>query len=262
MLSIVEQREIIFYGDELTAIRANDGRVYAGMTQMCNALGLDAQAQRRRIERHAVMNDGLKGVAKLATPGGSQASYMLRVDLVPLWLSGIRTSAVRDEIRPRLEKFQREAAAVLWEAFQDGRLTLDPIFSSLLEQDTPAVESYKMIAAMLRMAQTQVLLEARLDSYQGQLTDHSQRLESLEIELGRPDRLITPDEASQISQAVKAIGLVLSKKHRRNEYGAIYGEMYRKFGITSYKMLPAAMFDDCMAWLTEWYEELTGEALF
>lgn len=35
-----------------------------------------------------------------------QDSYVLRVGLVPLWLSGIRTSAVNEQVRPKLEKSQ------------------------------------------------------------------------------------------------------------------------------------------------------------
>ncbi|MBX3059139.1 MAG: hypothetical protein KF770_21940 [Anaerolineae bacterium] len=64
----VEQREVEFYGDELTAVRLDNGQIYASISQMCRALGLDTQAQRRRIERHTVLTRGL-GVANLATPG-------------------------------------------------------------------------------------------------------------------------------------------------------------------------------------------------
>lgn len=89
---------------------------------MCQALGIDTAGQRQRIQRHTVLARGI-GVCNLQTPGGPQSSYVLRVDLVPLWLSGIRTSAVNEEVRPKLERFQEEAATVLWEAFQEGRLT-------------------------------------------------------------------------------------------------------------------------------------------
>ena len=69
------------------------------------ALGIDTTGQRQRIQRHTVLAKGI-GVCNLQTPGGIQSSYVLRVDLVPLWLSGIRTSAVDEEARPKLERFQ------------------------------------------------------------------------------------------------------------------------------------------------------------
>ncbi len=113
LLEVIQQKEVRFYEDDLTAVRAADGHVYVALTQMCQALGLDTQGQTRRIRRQEVLADGLKGVANLSTPGGRQSGYVLRVDLVPLWLSGIRTAAVNDDARPKLERFQREAAKVL-----------------------------------------------------------------------------------------------------------------------------------------------------
>jgi hypothetical protein len=79
--------------------------------------------------------------------------------------------------------------------------------------------------------------------------------------LGDPGRFITQEQATSISQAVKSIAMVLGKKSGRNEYGAVYGEFYRKFGIPSYRELPARRFDEAIRFLTEWYQELTGEGL-
>lgn len=254
-LAIIEQREVDFYGDELTAVRSDDGQIYVAVSQMCQALGIDTQGQTRRIQRLEILADGLKGVAKLATPGGVQRGYVLRVDLVPLWLSGIRISALNEDVRPKLERFQREAARVLWEAFQQGRLTADLDFDALLAQDTPEAQAYKMAQAVLQLARTQLLMRA-------QIADHEQRLETIESQLGNTGRNVTPDQASQISQAVKAVALALGKKSGRNEFGAVYGELYRKFGITGYKMLPARRFDEAMKFLTDWHEDITGTLPF
>jgi hypothetical protein len=51
----------------------------------------------------------------------------------------------------------------------------------------------------------------------------------------------------------------LSKQSGRNEYGGVYGELYRKFSITSYKLLPAAKFQESMSWLTDWYGSITDK---
>jgi hypothetical protein len=255
-LTAIEQRDVDFYGDELAAIRADDGKVYAPVRQMCNALGLAPDPQVRRIRRHAILSDGLKGVTNLVTPGGVQTAFVLRADLVPLWLSGIRTSAVSEEIRPKLERFQREAAAVLWEAFQDGRLTGDP-FAELLETDSPEAQAYMMARAIMTMARNQLLLKSQVDTHGQRLDTHELRLETVEAALSNPDRLITEDQAMQVSQAVKAIALELGKRSGRNEFGGVYGELYRQYGISSYKQLPASKFDQAMNFLRQWYESLT-----
>jgi hypothetical protein len=51
----------------------------------------------------------------------------------------------------------------------------------------------------------------------------------------------------------------LSQQSGRNEYGGVYGELYRKFSITSYKLLPGHRFQDAMDWLTEWYQTITDD---
>ena len=264
-LEVIQQKEVRFYEDDLTAVRAADGHVYVALTQMCQALGLDTQGQTRRIRRQEVLTDGLKGVDKLATPGGAQSGYVLRVDLVPLWLSGIRTAAVNEDARPKLERFQREAAKVLWEAFQEGRLTADPEFDSLLEAaaNSETVQAYQIAQAVMKLARQQILIEARLsgrlDVHEHRLADHDDRLEAIETTLTDKGRNVTPDQASQISQAVKAVALAQGKKSGRNEFGAVYGELYRREGVNSYKLLPAARFEYVMGWLNEWYQELTGQ---
>ena len=92
--------------------------------------------------------------------------------------------------------------------------------------------------------------------------DHERRLEGIEASLGSTDRFVTPDQASQISQAVKTVAMKLSKASGRNEYGGVYGELYRKFGITSYKQLPAAKFEEAMSWLNEWRDSIEGDVPF
>lgn len=247
-LSPIEQKQVTFYDDELTAIRADDGQIYVSVRHMCDALGLNAQAQTRRIRRHNVMNDGFM-VAKIATIKGVRKSNILRVDLVPLWLTGVGTNAVKEEVRSKLERFQREAAKVLWESFQEGRLTADPTFDQLLESDSPAAQAYKTFQALSKLARSQLILESTVE-------DHEKRLEQIEANLGDPGRSITPDQASQISQSVKAIAMKLSDVSGRNEYGGVYGELYRRFEITSYKQLPANRFQVAMEFLTDWHNRI------
>ena len=260
LLAVVEQREVTFYEDELIAVRSEDGQVYVAIRQMCSALGLDQRSQRRRIQNHTVLSDGYTGGVIMTPPGpagggGRQQAALLRVDLVPLWLSTIETTRVKEQNRPKMERFQREAAKALWEAFQQGRLTADLDFDELLAADSPEAQAYKMAQAVLQLARNQLLMRA-------QLTDHENRLETIEAQLGDTGRNVTPDQASQLSQAVKAVALAQGKKTGRNEFGAVYGELYRKFGITSYKMLPARRFEEAMKFLTAWHESLSGAVPF
>jgi hypothetical protein len=193
---------------------------------------------------------------------------LLRVDLVPLWLTGVSTNAVKEEVQDKLKRFQKEAAKVLWEAFQEGRLTDDAELDALVETavNKETVQAYHIAQAVMKLARQQLLIEARLsnrlNAHEYFLADHEERLENIESSLSDTGRNVTPDQASQISQAVKAVALALGKQTKRNEFGAVYGELYRKFGITSYKMLPARRFEEAMRFLTKWHEDASRELPF
>lgn len=253
-LNVVEQREVTFYDDELTAVRADDGQVYVSVRRMCEAVGLDRKSQSNRIRRHTILSEGYKGGVIMTPPsqsgqgGGQQQATFLRVDLVPLWLSGVDTSRVKEEVRPKIERFQRESAKVLWEAFQEGRLTVEPSLDDLLKSDSPAAQAYQMAQAIMQMARQQLILESRLDN-------HENRLEAIEVQMSAPSHAISESQAMQISQAVKAVAMGMTTPN----FGAVYGQLYREYEITSYKNLPANKFKDAMNFLTEWFVRLTGD---
>ena len=270
-LEVVRQKEVRFYDDSLIAVQAADGQVFVAVSQMCQVLGLNERSQRRRIQNHRILSNGFAR-GDISTPpspdgrgGGRQEAGLLRVDLVPLWLAGIDVGKATEDVQPKLERFQLEAAKVLWEAFQEGRLTADPEFNALVESaaNTETVQAYQIAQAVMKLARQQILIEARLsgrlDLHEHKISDHDNRLEAIETSLTDSGRNVTPDQASQISQAVKAVALAQGKKSGRNEFGAVYGELYRREGVTSYKMIPARRFDQVMQWLTAWYQELTGQ---
>jgi ferritin-like metal-binding protein YciE len=174
-------------------------------------------------------------------------------------LFGINATRVKEEIRERLIRYQRECYKVLAEAFQEGRLTTDPIFDELLESNSESVKAYKMLQALVKLARNQIMIEATLDTHEAELTDHRQRLEQIETTLGDERRTVTPEQASQISQAVKAVAITLGKQTKKKEFGAVYGELYRQFGITSYKMLPAQDFERAITFLPEWHQTLQDD---
>jgi len=261
----VEQKQVVFYDDELTAVMVQvDGRneIFVPIRPICRFLGVAWDPQRRRINRDPVLSEEAKGVTVTVTPGGRQEMICLPLDYISGFLFGINASRVKEEVRDRLIRYQRECFKVLAEAFHEGRLTADPILDELLQSDTDAVQAYRMLQAMVKLARNQVLLEATLDTHATQLDDHEQRLEEVESTLGDTGRNVTPDQASQISQAVKAVAIALGKQTKKNEFGAVYGELYRKFGITSYKLLPVRRFEEAMTFLTDWHGTVTGDEPF
>ena len=185
----------------------------------------------------------------------------LPLDYLNGWLFGINASRVKDDIRERLLRYQRECYRVLADAFLGTQRTAVSPSSSLMQVR-------EMGLAIVRMAEEQMEFDRRLELVEGDHTDTrtavtnlTERIKSLEGKTST-GTAVTEDQASQISQAVKTVAIAQGKVSGRNEFGSVYGEMYRKFGITSYKLLPAAKFDACMKFLTDWFEELVGESQF
>jgi hypothetical protein len=262
----VEEKRVVFYEDEIAAVlveTAAERQIYIPLKPICDQLGVTWPSQLNRIHRDPVLSRKVRGVFITNTPGGRQEMICLPLDYLNGWLFGINATRVNEEARERLIRYQDECFRVLAEAFREGRLVVsDPTFEDLLAEDSDAVQAYKMALAVVKLARNQILLESRLDSHEKEINVHTERLEQLEAKLAPADRAITNEQASQISQAVKAVAIALGKKSGRNEFGGVYGEFYRRFGITSYKMLPAHRFDKAMRFLTDWHQNLVGEGPF
>lgn len=262
----LEQKAVIFYDDEVTAVLADEGgrqQIYVPVRPLCDYLGLNWSGQQQRINRDPVLSD-VKGVCVIHTPGGSQEMLCIPLDFLNGWLFGVSASRVKESIRERLITYQRECYRVLADAFlgpEAREVAASPTEVSLYQVR-------EMGLAIARMAEEQIVFERRLTTTEGRLEkaavvygDLTKRVETLEQRMG-PGQPVTEDQASQISQAVKAVAMTLSKTSGSNQYGSVYGELYRKFGITSYKLLPARRFNEAMEFLTEWNNQLVGEEPF
>jgi hypothetical protein len=179
------------------------------------------------------------------------------------WLFGINASRVKDSLRDKVIRYQRECYRILADAFIER-----PLPAGAPDSMTTLLQVREMGRAIMQMAEEQMAFERRLTSTESQLGettiivgDLTQRVITLEQRVA-PGRPVTEEQASQISQSVKAVALVLTKKSGSSQFGAVYGELYRKFGITSYKMLPANRFDKAMKFLTDWHGSLEGEEPF
>jgi hypothetical protein len=75
------------------------------------------------------------------------------------------------------------------------------------------------------------------------------RIAALEARL-IPRGVLSEEQAEHISDLVKQAGIALSKKiGGGNQIGAMYGQLYRTFHVTSYKNLTQAQYPKAVAWL-------------
>lgn len=268
-LEPVEQKTALLYNDEIVAVRLADGRVYVPVRPICELIGVAWAPQYQRINRDPILSEETKSVIVTITDidAGSTRPRTSEMVCLPLeflngWLFGINVSRVSEDIRPRLLQYQRDCYRVLHEAFQEGTLTMDQDtdIEVLLQQDSPAAQAYQIAMAVVRMARQQLILESRVNEQGAQLGEHAERLDQLEAAVS--GKHLTAAQAMQISQAVKAVALAIGKKTKRNEFGAVYGELYRKFSVSGYKQIPQRRFQEAMDFLNEWLQHYISDAPF
>jgi hypothetical protein len=274
-LQPLEQKTVIFYDDEITAVLvAEDKRqeVYVPVRPICDFLGIDWSSQRRRINRDPVLSEVTMSVVITATDidpksRRPQTSSMLclPLDFLNGWLFGVSAQRVKSELRERVITYQRECYKILSDAFQE---TYEE--QTAITPNIAALQQVKALGqALINLAEEQIEQEIRLSQTEQRLDqavvvvgDLTKRVEAVEGQLGDPGRKVTPGQATSVSQAVKAVAMALSKASGRNEYGGVYGELYRRYEVPSYRELPASKYEDVMAWLNEWLQSMSSDQPF
>ncbi len=263
----MQQREIEFYGDEIVAVQTVDGDVVVPVRPICELIGVAWPPQYNRIKRDLILSEEATVVTVTITTAGATQTQSREMVALPLkylngWLFGMNASRVKPEIKERLLRYQRECYDVLYEAFFENKVTArpDPLVDELLRGDSAEARAYQMAMAIANMAREQLLMRQRVESAESILTKHEQRLQILEAGQGDDSRFISENQAVEISQAVKTIANELTKRSGRNQFGSVYGELYRRMEVTSYKRLPAPQFDEAMDFLRQWWQSLTDQS--
>jgi len=263
------QHRIPFYEDQIVAVQQDDARVFVVFSLLCSNLKLERTSQMRRVQRHEVLREGFI-VLPIQTDGGPQQMQCLQLEMLPLWLAGIHASRIHDaDLREKVVRYQREAAFVLWEAFKPQILRAEV---TLAPADVdPAIQELQRIAemgrAMMQLAEQQIelqrqqhVLAQRLDKagrvvrgMQIDIADIQVRLGSVEGKL-HPHAYITDEQAAHVSQLVKALANLLTEQGGKNQYQGIFAELYRRFGVSGYKLIRIEQYDAVLAFLEQWRE--------
>ena len=119
-----EVQNISFHGQTVPVFSHNNQH-YVAMKPICENIGLEWNAQFRRIKRNEILNSA---VAMMATPsnGGEQQMICPPLDYLNGWLFGVDARRVKPEIRSRLLTYQRECFRVLNEYFNPKAIQPKP----------------------------------------------------------------------------------------------------------------------------------------
>lgn len=266
-LLVQEQRQVAFYGDEVTAVRADDGVVYVPLRPLCDIIGVDWSAQYRRIKRDLVLNQVAISVAitTMDTDPHSKTPHTSELLCLPLdylngWLFGINASRVKDEIRDKLVQYQLECYRILAEAFVQRQLPATTAAEMSLRQ----IE--QMGYAIAQMAREQIQHERRLQEHDERLDaaaryvlEMNKRLQAVEKRVS-PGQPISEEQAAELAGQVKGLAQAMqASAPETNPYQAIWGEIYRRFRVSSYKLIPQSQYTAVVEFLTEWADRVLGD---
>lgn len=252
MGEVVRQATAVFADAEITAVLAEDGFIYASLPHLCRALGLEAESQRERIDEHAVLTGGLLQF-DLISGTRVVTRWCLRANLISLWLTLVPVKSLKPERQERIYHFQQKAGDALDRLFGTGQGTVLPAASSA------DVTTYQEGLAIARLAAEQ---EARLEQIHERITaldlavdfrfaGVEGRMAALEAKL-LPREQISEEQAGHVSDLVKQAAIAMSQKlGGGNYFGTVYGQLYRRFGLTSYKHLSQAQYPQAIAWLND-----------
>jgi hypothetical protein len=269
------EKSVDFYGDKISVALVGE-EIYVPLRPVSEYLGLQWNGQRARVMRDEVLSQRTRLVNMKGADGRRREMFCLPLDLLPGWLFGVTVSKAKPEYIPKLTRYRQECFRVLWREFQ----------TDLTQRQAPTVarsplaQVREMGLAIAQLAEQQMALEGRVDYIDGTVTVLSTKIENtdqrldrtderldkaaqivgqLQQRLGRVERklepgaVITDEQASEIMNRVKAIAESLSQRDpSKNHYQSIFGELYRRFKITSYKLVPQSRHADVLAFLDDW----------
>jgi hypothetical protein len=258
----VRQQTVDFYGDTLPAAQLADGSILVPMRPIVDALGLNWPGQFLRIRREPVLHEALT-VCIMQTVQGEREMLALPLKLLPGFLFGLNASRVKPELRDKILRYQRDCYEVLWTAFKGD---IVPAAATPPVDLNPAEQALLLAEAVASLARQHLDLEQRhltmadylrpfVAQTKAQLSAHEERIGALEVRLGA-GATISEEQAAEIQVAVKNVAMLLITSGSPNGFAQVWGELYRRYRVGAYRNLPAARYEEALAWLQGWYGEL------
>jgi hypothetical protein len=257
----LEQKTVIFYDDEVTAVLVEqDGRqtVYVPIRPICEFLGVDWRSQYNRIRRDPVLSKYFTGVVITTTPdpdrggGGPQTTNCLPLDYLNGFLFGINAARVKEEVREQLIRYQEECYRVLAQAFLETPAPGDDWAVTDPEARLALQQIRQNALAVAHLAEEQLQIMARLDKAAIVVGQHGRRIAALERQLS-PRDAITDEQALDIGEKVRAIAMTITEKDRsKNHFQAIFNEIHRRFRVSSYKNIRQDQYQIVLDFLDDW----------
>ena len=283
-LAPVEERVIAFYEDEILAVAVEEGgarRIYVPMRPIVEYLGLSWSGQYERMQRDPVLAEVVRFVRVTRTNAGGNPNLLaLPIEYLHGWLFSIQATRIREPLREKVIRYQREAYHVLWEAFRPAPMAPAAGSEAFLEaMRENARQQMELWNTLLREQRRLRAAEAMLQEHDEQMGDVFRQLEELRQEQSRlgarfsdvarllpaPTAPIGPAEKAALKELVDDVVAAAQERgirlgQGRNDYPAVWGALKQRFDVAKYDDLSSAQFDEALAWLKRWLDRIRSGA--
>lgn len=258
----VEQREIDFYGDEITAVLVEEGdrqMVFIPIRPICDYLGLNWSGQRQRIQRDPILGE-VSSECVIHSQGQGRRMLCLPLDYLNGWMFSINADRVKEDIRNNLLRYQRDCYRALADAFLLPMTAVSAVDSD--EKNLVQLHNMALVIAATtkEMLETKRLAkdnERRLDAAREYLRGINQRLKT--IEQRTQAGTLTEEQAREIQHRVNLIAKEMAKADKsKQHHQGIYETLRHETGATSYKYIPMKAYEAAIEFLDGWLDAVAG----
>jgi len=272
MLTILQGFPFEFYGETYTAQLASDRQFYIRLDEVCNALGIDPNSQRRRIQSDEAISDKLVNIP-IETPYQNSTRTrevaFLNLRALPYWLGTIDASRVKEEIRAKVILFKRDFAETAWFVYRAD--ILPPELAAEVERfDTPQERELAELMADFRNLKKKVDLlsgkvEKELERLGLKVDELTSRYADIQAKVVA-EAAINPQQARLIQRLIQEVGEAMFQsgkvKPRSLAHARIQQEFKDHFQIHIYTALPERRLQEAVDFLANrWRHYKPGQPL-
>lgn len=260
-----EQLPIALFDGVALAVRAEDGRIYVSLRDLCDAIGVQPSPQRRRI----LADESLHlEQFRVQTGGQFRTIDCLLLEDVPVWLLGIQQRRVDEEAHLRFSYVKTYLVRSVQRAFAE--LTgLPDAPSSTIEDlsDLDRINQAFMHLADIAQRQetTEISLNRARDAFRdlrSLLSEIHERVQALESYVRAP---LSPTQRGTVYHMVQAWGTARAEQNPKLKPGVAirtsWAELNTAFGVATYTQLPSARYNEIITFIKDRYRMLTGREL-
>ena len=231
----VRERALAFRDKEIATADLKDGKGYVSVRSLCEAFGLEARAQRKRLMRQQGYFAPYTATILMTTPGGPQPTLCLMASAVPIFLTGVELDRLQnEEARDLLHTFLEEAHIVLAEHFgisERGEIQFmrESLARMVAEQEAFEDNISKKVDAELaeiRRAHEEKIQQIRLAF--SNLREQITRIEAV----SGPKARLNPEQLGQLRTLVSTLGTLLQEKGVAKPFPGIYMDITRLTGVS------------------------------